>query len=77
MAKLIKQSISLTNSLSVEIYDKTDKNNVEYNYLVEVSNNGQSTMMSKFFKDIKNAETYFSEIELKGNFLNTINILKA
>jgi hypothetical protein len=75
MAKLIKQSISLNNDLAVEIYDKTDKDNVDYNYLVEVSNNGRSTMLSKFFEDLKSAETYFSEIELKGNFLNTIDKL--
>ncbi len=55
----LAQSIA-PNDFKIEKWDRTKKR-VEYNYLIEVSYKGQTTLRSKTFADETEADTYYDE----------------
>lgn len=66
MANLIKREI-YPSGMGVEMYDKTMKTNVDYNYLVEVSVNGRTSHESKTFATEAEADTYYDSMVAKYN----------
>jgi len=69
---IIRQAISTTSNIVLEIYDKTNKN-TEYNYLVEISLNGRTTGASQFFTELEDAHAYYEGILQQGNHIETIS----
>jgi hypothetical protein len=67
MVKLIRGIETNSKGTTLAIYDKTHKQ-TEFNYLVNVENNGVNTEFSKLFETLEEAEAYFLEIKSKSDF---------
>lgn len=72
MMKLIRQAVSTSSPITLELIDKTHKQDPKYNYLVEIAHNGKSTAASRGFELREDAEEYYDLIRSKGDHLETL-----